>query len=63
MQCGLNGRPGVPDGCRRVVRVVVEVFDELSCVVSWPSCGFEDEWAQVDAEVSVDLFLSSRLAM
>ena len=57
MQCGLNGRPGVPDGCWWVVRVVVEVFDELSGVVSRPSCGFKDEWDQVDAGVSFELFL------
>ena len=57
VQCGWNGHPGVPDGCRWVVRVAVEVFDELSGVVSQPSCGFKDEWDQVDARVSVELFL------
>ena len=57
VQGGLNGRPGVPDGCWWVVRVVVEVFDELSGVVSRSPCGFKDEWGQVDAGVSVEFFL------
>ena len=56
MQCGLDGRPSIPDGCWWVVRVTVEVFDELSGVVSRPSCGLKDEWDQVDAGVSVELF-------
>ena len=54
---GLDGCPGVPDGCRWVVRVIVEEFDELPCVMSRSSCGLEDEWDQVDAGVSVELFL------
>ena len=57
VQGGLNGRPRIPDGCWWVVRVVVEVFDELSGVVSRSPCGLEDEWDQVDAGVSVELFL------
>ena len=57
MQGGLNGRPGVSNSCRWVVRVVVEEFDELLGVASRPSCGFKDEWDQVDAGVSVELFL------
>ena len=39
VQCGLNGCPSVADGCRWVVRVVVDVFDELSGVVSRSPCG------------------------
>ena len=57
MQGSLNGRPGVPDGCWWAVCVVVEVFDELSGVVTRSPCGLEDEWGQVDAGVSVELFL------
>ena len=57
MQCGLDGGPGVPDGCWWVVRVVVKMFDEPSGVVSRPSCGFKDEWGQVDAGISVELLL------
>ena len=49
MQGGLNGRPGVSNSCRWVVRVVVEVFDKFSGVVSRSPCGLEDEWDQVDA--------------
>ena len=41
VQGGLNGCPGVPDGCRWVVRVVVEEFDELPCVISRSSCGLK----------------------
>ena len=33
------------------------MFDEISGVVSRPSCGFKDERDQVDAGVSVELFL------
>ena len=51
VQGGLDGSPGVPDGCRWVVRVVVEEFDELPCVISQSSCGLEDEWDQIDAGV------------
>ena len=54
MQCGLDSGPGVTDGCWWVVRVVVEVFDELSGVVSRSPCGLEDEWDQIDAGVSVE---------
>ena len=57
VQGSLDGCPGVPDGCRWVVRVAVEVFGELLGVISWSSCGLEDEWDQVDAGVSVELFL------
>ena len=57
VQGGLDGCPGVPDGCRWVVRVAVEEFDELPCVISRSSCGLEDERDQVDAGVSVELFL------
>ena len=63
VQCGLDGGPGVPDGCWWVVRVVVKMFDELSGVVSRPSCGFKDEWDQVDAGYLSNFFFSSRLAM
>ena len=37
--------------------VSVELFDELLGVVTRPSCGFEDEWDQIDAGVSFELFL------
>ena len=57
VQCGLDSGPCVTNGCWWVVRVVVEVFDELSGVVSRPSCGFKDEWDEVDAGVSVELFV------
>ena len=57
VQGGLDGRPGVPDGCRWVVRVVVEVFDEFSGVVARSSSGLEDESDQVDAVVPVELVL------
>ena len=56
VQGGLNGLPGVPNGCWWLVRVVVELFDELSWYPGLP-CGPEDEWDQVDAGVSVELFL------
>ena len=57
LQGGLDGRSGVSNSCRWVVRVVVEVFDEFSGVVSLSPCDLEDEWDQVDAGVSVELFL------
>ena len=57
MQCGLDSGPSVTDGCWWVVRVVVEVFDELSGVVTRSPCGPEDQWGQVDAGVSVELSL------
>ena len=57
MQCGLDSCPGVSDGCRWVVRVAVELSDELLGVVTWSSCGFKDERDQVDARVPVKLFL------
>ena len=40
-----------------MVRVVVEVFDEFSGVVSRSPCGLEDEWDQIDAGVSVEFSL------
>ena len=40
-----------------MVRVTVELFDELLGVVTRPSSGFEDEWDQIDAGVSFELFL------
>ena len=40
-----------------VVRIAVEVFDELMCVVVGSSGGLKDEWSQVYAEVPVELFL------
>ena len=46
-----HGWLSVGGPCRR------KVFDELSGVVSRPSCGFKDEWDQVDAGVSVEIFL------
>ena len=47
VECGLDGGPGVPDGCWRVVRVVVKVFDEFLGVVARASSGLKDEWGQV----------------
>ena len=46
-----------------MVCVIVEVFDELPCVISRSSCGFKDEWDQVDAGVMSNFFFSSRLTM
>ena len=63
MECGLDGGPGVSDGSRGVVRVVVEVFNEFLGVKTRSSSGLQDERDQVDAGVSVDFFFSSRLAM
>ena len=40
-----------------MARVAVEVFDELSGVVSRPSCGFKDKWEQIYAGVSFELIL------
>ena len=57
LQGGLDGRSGVSNSCRWVVRVVVEVFNQFSGLVSLSPCDLEDEWDQVDAEVSVELFL------
>ena len=56
VQCGLNGCPGVTDGCWWVVRIAVEVSDELLSVVAWSARGFEDEGGQVDARVLDELF-------
>ena len=53
VECGLDGGPG----CWRVVRVAEQVFDKLLCVVSRLSSSLEDEWDQVGAGVSVELFL------
>ena len=50
VQGGLNGCPGVPDGCWWVFRVAVEVFDEFLCVVARLSSGVKDHWGQVDVE-------------
>ena len=49
VESGLDGGPGVLDGCWWVVRVTEQVFDELLCVVAKSSSGLEDEWDQVDA--------------
>ena len=57
VESGLDGGPGVLDGCWWVVRVTEQVFDELLCVVAKSSSGLEDEWGQVDAGVPVELFL------
>ena len=57
VECGVDSVPGVLGGCWRVVRVAVECFDEFLCAVAKSSCGFEDEWGQVDARVPVELFL------
>ena len=61
MQGGLDGRPGVPDSCRWVVRVVVEVFDEFLDVVTLSSSGLKDEWDKVDTVVPVELLSSLRV--
>ena len=57
VQGGLDGVPSVPDSCRWVVRVVVEVFDDFSGVVARSSSGLEDEWDQVDAVIPVEFVL------
>ena len=57
MQGGLDGRPGVSNSCRWVVRVIIKVFDEFSGVVSWSSVVSQNEWGQIDAGVSAELTL------
>ena len=59
----LGGGPGVLDGCRWVVRVIVKVFDEYSGVVTGSSSGVKDKRDQVNARILVEIFFSSRLAM
>ena len=41
-----------------VVRLAEKVFNELLCMVTRPSSSLEDEWDQVDAGLSVELYSS-----
>ena len=57
VQDGLDGGPGVPDGCWWVVRIAVEGFDGFLGVVTRSSSGLKDEWGQLDAGVPSKCFL------
>ena len=57
VECGLDGGPSVSDGCWEVVRVSEQAFDELLCMETRSSSSLMDEWDQVYAGVSVELFL------
>ena len=61
MQCGLDSGPSVTDGCWWVVRVVVEVFDELSGVVTRSPCGPEINGARLMRGYLSNFLFSSRL--
>ena len=56
MQDGLDGRPGVPDGCWWVVRIAAEGFDEFLGVVTRSSSGLKDGCGQLDAGVPFQIY-------
>ena len=62
MQGGLNGRPGVSNSCRWVVRVVVEEFDELLGVASRLPVDSRMNGTRLMRGYLSNSFFSSRLA-